>query len=75
MLLASGPANPAFAGDCVIAVGEIEDEFLGVCGLRRLDDLPVAGTGPAELDVFENRAMEQKHILKDGGDVSARNLS
>src|SRR5690606_13159897 len=79
LALPAGELDSAFAGVRVVApaavlVDEIEYELVRVRPLRRLDDLFLGRVGLPVADVVEDRAMQQRRVLRDHADVPAQRL-
>src|SRR5437660_4683468 len=58
----------------LLPVLELADELVGVGELRRSNDLGVAYLRAAVTDVVADRAMQQRGILGDDGDLRAQAL-
>ena len=71
MALAAREADAPFADPCIVPLGQVLDERMGMGGTGRLLHLSPLGTGSAVGDVLGDRGWEQVGILRDEGELGA----
>ncbi len=74
LALAAGQGKSLLADDGVVAVRQFEDEFLGLGGTGRGDDLCVRGVGPAVGDVVRHGVGEQEALFQYQADRGAQRV-
>src|SRR5690606_35572178 len=74
LALAAGQGSAPLAGESVVAVRFAHDETMGLCEPRRLLDLGIRCSRPADADVLGDAAIEQARILEDDGHPPAQRL-
>ena len=70
LALPAGEHAAALADAGVVAVGQAQDEVVGVGGRGGGGDVLVGGVGAAPADVVGDGAVEDECLLEDGGDVA-----
>ena len=74
LALAARERVAALADDRVVAVGQPDDELVGVGRLRRSDDLFDRRVGLAVGDVVADRDREEERLVEDEADVGPQAL-
>ena len=74
LALSARQPHAAIADDRVEAFGQLGDELAAMGRVRRLPDLVVARLGPGVADVLDQRAVEQRDVLRHDGDGLAQAL-
>ncbi len=72
LLFAAGKLQAALAHHGVIALRQLDDEFVDLGQPRRFLDLGIAGADPAIGDVVADRVVEQHRVLRNDADGGAQ---